>query len=401
MPDRLLSPSERWAWTAFFFIAAALLVAGGFSSADPDSALYAGIADRLAQEPVRRWIAPEWWGFWPEAQMTGLFREHPAGVFLMSAALTLIGVPAAQGAYVIGVGAGLASLLLMAALIRRLTTRDDARSALVLLQLMPVAFIFRIRANHEYPILVCLLLSLLGLAWIGEKRPWWMGALAVAAGLAGGLLIKGVFVVLILLAIAVWLAINPQRSDVPKVRSVLAVVAGLAAMAAVAAAYDAHYLSVTGETFWGPYWRRQLGPLSILTPLEGASTLALHVLFYISRVIWHPAPWSIALVVTLWRFRSRLTMRFLANADTRQRGAAFAVIFAGLAILVLSPASRLAERYAFAATYAVACAGAVAALREWPAVSARLRALDRRIPALPAVLWLLLIVLRLLIGSWR
>ena len=171
-----------------------MLVARGFSSGDPDSALYAGIADRLAQEPVRRWIAPEWWGFWPEAQMTGLFREHPAGVFLMSAALTRVGVPAAQGAYVIGIGAGLASLLLMASLIRRVTTRDEARAALVLLQLMPVAFIFRIRANHEYPILVCLLLALLGLAWIGERRPWWMGALAVAAGLAGGLLIKGVFV---------------------------------------------------------------------------------------------------------------------------------------------------------------------------------------------------------------
>ena len=120
-----------------------------------------------------------------------------------------------------------------------------------------------------------------------------------------------------------------------------------------------------------PYWRRQLGPLSILTPLEGASTLVTHVLFYISRVIWHPAPWSLALVVTLWRFRSRITPRFLAGADTRQRGAAFAVIFAVLAILALSPASRLAERYAFAATFAVACAGAVAALHEWPAVSAR------------------------------
>ena len=401
MPDRLLSPSERWAWTAFFFIAATVLVAGGFSSADPDSALYAGIADRLAQEPVRRWIAPEWWGFWPEAQMTGLFREHPAGVFLMSAALTLIGVPAAQGAYVIGVGAGLASLLLMASLIRRLTTRDEARAALVLLQLMPVAFIFRIRANHEYPILVCLLLALLGLAWIGEKRPWWMGTLAIAAGLAGGLLIKGVFVVLTLLAMAVWLAINPQRSDVPRWRSVLAVVAGLIVMVAVAVAYDAHYLSVTGETFWGPYWRRQLGPLSILTPLEGASTLAMHVLFYISRVIWHPAPWSIALVVTLWRFRARLTPRFLAKAEMRQRGAAFAIVFALLAILVLSPASRLAERYAFAATFAVACAGVVAALREWPELHARLRALDTRIPALPATLWIVLILLRLSFGSWR
>ena len=401
MPDRLLSASERWAWTAFFLIAATVLVAVRFSSPDPDSALYAGIADRLAQEPVRRWIAPEWWGFWPEAQMTGLFREHPAGVFLMSAALTKVGVPAAQGAYVIGVGAGLASLLLMASLIRRITSRDEARAALVLLQLMPVAFIFRIRANHEYPILVCLLLALLGLAWIGERRPWWMGTLAVAAGLTGGLLIKGVFVVLILLAMGVWFAINPQRSDVPRWRSVLAVVAGLAMMVAVAAAYDAQYLSVTGETFWGPYWRRQLGPLSILTPLEGASTLAMHVLFYVSRVIWHPAPWSIALGVTLWRFRARLTPRFLAKAEMRHRGAAFAIVFAMLAILVLSPASRLAERYAFAATFAVACAGVVAALREWPAVGARLRALDQKIPALPATLWIVLILLRLGIGSWR
>ena len=36
---------------------------------------------------MRRWLAPEWWGFWPDAQMTGLFREHPAGVFLLPAAL--------------------------------------------------------------------------------------------------------------------------------------------------------------------------------------------------------------------------------------------------------------------------------------------------------------------------
>ena len=401
MSERLLSATERWVWTAFFLIAAAVLVAGGFSSTDPDSALYADIAERLAQEPVRRWIAPEWWGFWPEAQMTGLFREHPAGVFLMSASLTLVGIPAAQGAYVIGVGAGLACLLMMASLIRRLTTRGDARAALVLLQLMPVAFIFRIRANHEYPIFACLLLALLGLAWIGERRAWWMGALAVAAGLAGGLLIKGVFVVLILLAIGVWIVVNPQRSAMSRVQYLIALAVGVVAMLAVAAAYDAHYVSVTGETFWGPYWQRQLGPLSILTPLEGASTLAGHVLFYISRVIWHPAPWSVALVIMIWRCRGRITPHFLASASSRERGVAFALIFAALAILALSPASRLAERYAFTATHAVACAGAVAALYLWPPLAAGLRTLDRRIPALPATLWIVLILLRLLVGSWR
>ena len=54
MPDRVLSPAERWAWTAFFLIAAAIVVSGGFSSTDPDSALYAGSADRLAQATLDR-----------------------------------------------------------------------------------------------------------------------------------------------------------------------------------------------------------------------------------------------------------------------------------------------------------------------------------------------------------
>ena len=105
--------------------------------------------------------------------MTGYFREHPAGAFLLPAAMNRIGLPAVQGAYVVGVAAGLASLLMMASLIRTFASRDDARAALVLLQLMPVAFIFRIRANHEYPMLVCLLITIAGLVWASRGRPMW------------------------------------------------------------------------------------------------------------------------------------------------------------------------------------------------------------------------------------
>jgi hypothetical protein len=156
------------------------LVAGRFS-APTRSALYAGIAERLAQEPVRRWIAPEWWGFWPEAQMTGLFREHPAGR-----------VSDVRGPHPSRRAGRTGRLRDWRRRGARVTAADgvahqashDARRSARrprLLQLMPVAFIFRIRANHEYPILVCLLLALLGLAWIGERRAWWMGALAMAA----------------------------------------------------------------------------------------------------------------------------------------------------------------------------------------------------------------------------
>jgi hypothetical protein len=103
-------------------------------------------------------------------------------------------------------------------------------------------------------------------------------------GLTGGLLIKGVFVVLILLAIAVWFVINPQRSDVPRVRSVLAVLAGLVAMVAVAARVR-RALSVSARvnvlgTLLAAATRTAVDPYAA----RGASTLAMHVLFYISRV---------------------------------------------------------------------------------------------------------------------
>ena len=82
--------------------------------------------------------------------------------------------PAVQAAYVVGIGAGLACLLLHRRTGRAGQLARDGRLALVLLQLMPVAFIFRIRANHEYPMLLCLLVLLLG--YDGVRRSWIVAA---------------------------------------------------------------------------------------------------------------------------------------------------------------------------------------------------------------------------------
>ena len=115
-----------------------------------------------------------------------------------------------QAAYIVGIAAGLACLLLAAHLVTGVTSREDGRLALVLLQLMPVAFIFRIRANHEYPMLLCLLLMLIGLD--GVRRSWrhvWIAPVALTAAL----LVKGVFVVIPLLAAGLWiLAQSAARS---------------------------------------------------------------------------------------------------------------------------------------------------------------------------------------------
>jgi len=393
----VLSARETAIWTVGFLLVATVIVATGFTSSDPDSALYANIADRLSEEPIARWVAPEWWGFWPEARMTGLFREHPAGIFWLPAALARFsGIPAIQGAYIVGVLAGLLSLVLIGVLAGRVCARDDARAALLLLQFMPVAFIFRIRANHEYLMLLCLLLVLLGLDRVKRSTSaWWL----VAAGLAGGLLVKGVFVSLILLGGALWIALDPRRDQTGTQgvrRQLLAFGAGLLVMVALAAAYDALYLRATGERFWSAYWARQMGPLTIASPWQDAAAIASRLGFYVTRLLWHPAPWSLAL---LWLALTRFgTWRDLPLVE--RRALAFSVTFVVLAVAMLSLPSRFAERYAFSATFAVGTVGAVAARRAWTPLGSLTAGLDGLVPALPAVVWTLLSVGRLVLGPY-
>ena len=298
MRTRLFTPREGVLWVAAFLLISAILVATRFTSTDPDSALYASISGRLAQEPPARWIAPQWWGFWPETKMTGLFREHPSGVFLLPAAVGQLGIPGEQAAYIVGIGAGLASLLLLGILIECVTSAGEARSAIVLLQLMPVAFLFRLRANHEYPMLVALLVALVSVELV-RRSGWW--TLGVVTGCMYGLLVKGVFVVLVVLAVGLWIVINPTRVRGTTVRVITACVIAAVLTGAVALWYDAAYLKITGEAFWGPYWQRQLGPVTIATPLGNGTSLAGHIAFYLTRLIWFPAPWSVALLVAGWR----------------------------------------------------------------------------------------------------
>jgi 4-amino-4-deoxy-L-arabinose transferase-like glycosyltransferase len=392
--SRLLSAREALLWTVGFLLVSTIIVGTDFSSADPDSALYAGIAERLSQEPIARWVAPEWWGFWPEANMTGLFREHPAGVFWVPAALAaLTGLPAVQGAYVSGALAGLLSLVLLGVLVDRIGSRADARAVLVLLQLMPVAFIFRIRANHEYPMLLCLLLVIVGLD--GLKRSRWQWVL-VAAGITGGLLIKGVFVSLILLAAALWLVADPLRTGHGIRRQWTGLLAAIGLAALVAVAYDLLYVGATGETFWAAYWARQLGPITIMSPWQDAAAVASRLVFYLTRLLWHPAPWSIALVwLGLRRFGA---WRDLPIGE--RRGLAVALAFVVLSIVVLVLPSRYAERYAFSATFVVGVLGAIAARRAWPSLAEAISRLDRTVPALPAAVWTLLAVARLGLGPY-
>ncbi len=390
----VLTRAAMLVWVGCWLLISALLVASRFTSADPDSALYAQISARLAQGPADRWIAPEWWGFWDSE---GLFREHPAGVFILPVLLGALGLPVEQAAYVVGVGAGALCLMLAGVLAGRVTTATDGRIAMLLLQLMPIAFIFRIRSNHEYLVLAALLGLLVSLD--GLKRHWAWG-IVVALTLVVGLLVKGVFVIFLLAAAALWILFDPTPGPPARGRQVVAMILAAAATAAIAVWYDAIYADATGETFWLPYWRRQMGQVEVLTFGSQALQLLVRIAFYVGVPIWHAAPWSLGLIVTAWRQRTRLRASLARPWSPRTRAVLAAVSFLVTSIVVLSPASRYAERYIFAGTHVLGLLGVLVTLRAWPVLRERMETIDRRVPFAAPLLWVVLVLMRLGAGPF-
>ena len=387
----LLPRRELAAWMIALLAAWALLAATAFTSRDPDSAFYAAMSARLANASLAGVIAPEWGGLW---NGTGLWQEHPIGIYLLPIALAKAGYPAVQAAYAVGIAVGLGCLLLLARLARA-AEPSAGRSALVLLQLVPAAFVFRVRSNQEYPMLLCLLVALLALD--GVRRSWgW--SLVVAAALVAALLVKGVFVAIVLLGAGIWVLVNPLRVPGSILRPLVALAGSVAAMVLVALMYDGLYEQAAGTTFWAGYWRRQLGPVAEAAPGAGTLALVYHAFFYLAHLAWLSAPWGAALIALAagWLMRARDGWR--AQPDTLRRSALFALGFAAAAIVLLSPSGRFAERYLFSPIFVTAAIGVAVACRTWPAIPVAVAQIERRIPFLPVAIWIVLIAGRLGLG---
>jgi len=389
---------RTFAWLAA--LAAAWLALGSldYGSRDPDSRLYAEIAARMAEAPAAGWIAPD---FPPGWFMTGRFREHPVGVFVPAALLAKLGYPAEQAAYAMNALYQAGTLVLLPALAAALVPSLEARSLGWLLQLLPIAFTYRVRANHEQALLLCLVVALLGTER-SRRRPAF--ALLTAAGLVGLLLVKGVFAVFGPALCALWLLARRREPTPPHGRQRTAWI-GLAlavvAAAAMALLYERLYRGATGEPFWSFYVSRQLGQATVPQAHDAVVQKASNAAFYLGRILWFAFPWSLAMVAAAWPWlaalRSPPARPGETAVNTARAGALFVAGTVLLYVAVFSLFDRRADRYVFPAYYAVGAAGAVAALLRSSRLGRLAARLDR--PWVPAAVWWLAFVVHLVAGA--
>jgi 4-amino-4-deoxy-L-arabinose transferase-like glycosyltransferase len=385
-------------WVLVLAAAWVALAALHYRTRDADSRLYAEMSARMSGAPAAGWIAPD---FPPGWFMSGPFREHPVGIFVPPAALARLGYPALQAAYATNALYQVLAIVLLQRLAAALVPGLESRALGWLVQLLPIAFTFRVRANHEQAVLLCLVAALYGTER-ARGRPRW--AVLVVAALAGLVLAKGVLAVFGPVLCALWLLVRRFTSSGPSARDHAAWVglaAGVAVMVATAALYEHLYRIATGEPFWSFYLARQLGVAAEAGEGSGLLAKLYNLVWYLGRVVWFPFPWSLALAIAAWRTR-RLWRRPYPpwrpdGADPGVLGGAvFAAATTVLYLGLFSLSDRRADRYLIPAYYAVGAAGGVAALRASTALARIAGALDR--PWVPAAVWAVAFAAHVLAG---
>ena len=368
-------------WLAAIAIAAALLVARDYHSRDPDSALYARLSADLSQQPVSRWIAPEWGGAW---NTQGLFREHPVGILLPSAVAIRLGFPPEQAAYAVNLLYQAAVILLLPIVAALVMRESDARALAWILQLLPVSFVYRIRGNQEHPLLMCVL-AMIYATDRARANPMWIAVIVVSfCWLA---LIKGAFAMFALVAASLWILVVPPPSGGDNRRAWLGLAAAVLAVIAMFAVYEAVYLRVTGESFLDFYRSTRLGEsMDLADPRIVPHTLR-NVVWYLGRLAWFAAPWSLA-AFAVWRAWLR-SPRAALDGRADRRAALWALLTTIVFIAVLSPANVRAERFIFPLYFIAGALGVAAVSERWPSVD-RVARRTARHWWLPAATWLVL-----------
>jgi hypothetical protein len=368
-------------WAGAVLIAATLLVVTHYQSRDADSALYARLSGELSQEPPGRWIAPEWHGAW---NMTGPFREHPIGILLLPVLLIKAGFPPDQASYAVNMLFQIAVIVLIPLVAAIVVRGVEARSLAWILQLLPVAFVYRIRANQEHPLLMCFLAVLYATHRVRSHAGWMLLMIAAFCFLV---LIKGAFAMFTAVAAALWILIVPPPSGGSNRWGWLGLGITIAVSALMMAGYEAVYRATTGESFLAFYGGTRLGESISLTGSQVLLHAATNVGWYLTRLLWFAAPWSLFAVVAtaVWiRSTAGRAPRFDALAE---RGLTWALLVTAMFIAVLSPALVRAERFIFPTYFVIGAVGVVTAIRNVAGFRSWITSTDR-LTWLPPAVWL-------------
>jgi len=385
------------AWGSVLVVSAILLVVVNVRAADSDSGLHIGLVERLNTLPVSRWIAPEWWGLWG---FDGLYREHPIGILIPPLILSRLGFPASQAPFLANAIYQVLSLVIIQNVAATVVRAVEARALLWMLQLIPIAFTYRIRANHEQAVLLLFFVAL----WSMEKSRKdvrWISLLVFST--AAAVLVKGVFAAWLFIGCAIWLLVIRNDASAPidryrdrmrlDRRAWIGLGIAFAGVLGVIAGYEYLYRQATHESFLAVYASRQIGAAAMAKGPSYLTQKLSNLVFYGGRLLWFAFPGSLAVLAAIWKRGKREPV-----PERTRQAFIFSVGVSLLYVVLFSLSDRHADRYIFPAYYLFAACGLISAANQSVWLHRIIERWDRHSQVFTPMLWLILFCLNLASG---
>jgi hypothetical protein len=227
-----------------------------------------------------------------------------------------------------------------------------------------------------------------------RTNPAWIALTVVAFGFL--VLVKGAFAMFTLVAAALWLLVVPAPAGAVDRWAWTGLAAAALASGLMMTGYEALYVRATGESFLEFYRSTRLGQSIQLTDPRVVPHALVNTGWYLLRVAWFAAPWSLVAFAAagIWLravVQRRTTEQFeLASS----RGIQWVVLTTVVFIAVLSPANVRAERFIFPAYFAIGAVGVVTVIRTL-AGAGRLALRTDQYAWLPAAVWMVTFLLSL------
>jgi hypothetical protein len=240
---------------------------------------------------------------------------------------------------------------------------------------------------------MCFLAVIYGTAR-ARTSPGWM-VLTVGA-FCFLVLVKGAFAMFALVSAGLWLLVMPAPGGASDRWAWIGLGAAAGTAVLMMAGYEAVYVRTTGESFLDFYRSTRLGESIRLTDPSVVPHALVNVGWYLLRIAWFAAPWSLIACAVVWVwFRAGIQGRTAQSfAIGSARGVLWALLTTAVFVGVLSPALVRAERFIFPTYFIIGAVGAVAAIRGSEGFR-RFAENAARHSWLPPVLWLVTFLLSL------
>lgn len=178
-----------------------------FVARENDSRLYTRFVKQLALRPLSHVIAPKWpAGNHYADREVPYVRDHLPGQFILPVVLAKLGMPAAYSLYYTNILIRIISLWLFYLIALFYLSHHQALYVPIFMQFLSINFTYQLRANHEHPLLLFVLLGILGCLNYKQQqvRAW----LLISISVLGAFFLKGLAFIPLLAGLPLFLIIN-------------------------------------------------------------------------------------------------------------------------------------------------------------------------------------------------